>query len=31
MVVDNGVIKQLNVEQPRAYEVSSADHMLKQI
>jgi peroxiredoxin len=31
MVVDNGVIKQLNVEQPRAYEVSSADHMLKHL
>ena len=31
MVVDNGVIKQLNVEQPRAFEVSSADHMLKQL
>jgi len=31
MVVDNGVIKQLNVEQPRAYEVSSAEHMLKQL
>jgi glutaredoxin/glutathione-dependent peroxiredoxin len=31
MIVDNGVIKQLNVEQPRAFEVSSADHMLKQL
>jgi peroxiredoxin len=31
MVVDNGVIKQLNVEAPRAFEVSSADHMLKQL
>jgi peroxiredoxin len=31
MVVDNGVIKQLNVEQPRAYEVSSADYMLKHL
>src|SRR5882762_10316648 len=29
MLVDNGVIKQLFVEAPRAYEVSSADHMLK--
>ena len=28
MIVDNGVIKQLNVEQPRAFEVSSADYML---
>jgi peroxiredoxin len=31
MIVDNGVIKQLNVEAPRAFEVSSADHMLKQL
>jgi peroxiredoxin len=31
MIVDNGVIKQLNVEQPRAFEVSSADYMLKQL
>ena len=31
MIVENGVIKQLNVEQPRAFEVSSADHMLKQL
>jgi peroxiredoxin len=31
MVVDNGVIKQLYVEQPRAYEVSSAEHMLKNL
>ncbi|HUA54132.1 MAG TPA: peroxiredoxin [Candidatus Sulfotelmatobacter sp.] len=31
MVVDNGVIKQLFVEQPRAFEVSSADHMLKNL
>jgi peroxiredoxin len=31
MVVDNGVIKQLYVEQPRAFEVSSADHMLKNL
>ncbi len=31
MVVDNGVIKQLNVEQPRAFEVSSAEHMLKSL
>jgi peroxiredoxin len=31
MVVDNGVIKQLFVEQPRAYEVSSAEHMLKNL
>jgi peroxiredoxin len=31
MLVDNGVIKQLFVEAPRAYEVSSADHMLKNL
>jgi len=31
MIVDKGVIKQLNVEQPRAFEVSSADYMLKQL
>jgi glutaredoxin/glutathione-dependent peroxiredoxin len=31
MIVDNGVIKQLNVDAPRAFEVSSADHMLKQL
>ncbi|HEY5084099.1 MAG TPA: peroxiredoxin [Rhizomicrobium sp.] len=28
MVVDNGVVTQLNVEAPGAYEVSSADHMM---
>ena len=28
MVVDNGVVKQLNVEAPGAFEVSSADHMI---
>ena len=28
MVVDNGVVKQLNVEAPGAFEVSSADHMM---
>jgi len=31
MVVDNGTIKQLYVEQPRAFEVSSAEHMLKNL
>jgi peroxiredoxin len=31
MVVDNGVVKVLNVEAPGAFEVSSADHMLGQI
>ena len=28
MVVDNGVVKLLNVEAPGAFEVSSADHMI---
>lgn len=28
MVVDDGVVKQLNVEEPGAFEVSSADYML---
>ena len=28
MVVDNGVVKQLNVEAPGAFEVSSAEHMM---
>ena len=28
MVVDDGVVTQLNVEQPGAFEVSSADHMM---
>ena len=31
MVVDNGVVKSLNVEQPGAFEVSSAEHMLAQL
>ena len=30
-VADNGVVKQLNVEEPGAFAVSSADHMLKQL
>ena len=30
MVVDNGVVKSVNVEQPGAYEVSSAEYMLNQ-
>ncbi len=29
MVVDNGVVKTLNVEAPGAFEVSSADAILK--
>ena len=28
MVVDNGVVKSLNVEEPGAFEVSSAEHMM---
>ena len=28
MIVDNGVVTSLNVEEPGAFEVSSADHML---
>ncbi|HYM33640.1 MAG TPA: peroxiredoxin [Candidatus Cybelea sp.] len=31
MIVDNGVVKSLNVEKPGAFEVSSADFMLKQV
>ena len=31
MVVDNGVIKQLFVEKPGAFEVSSAEHVLKHL
>ena len=31
MVVDNGVVKHLNVEEPGAFSVSSAEHMLQQI
>jgi len=31
MLVENGVIKQLNIEQPGAFDVSSAEHMLKQL
>jgi peroxiredoxin len=31
MIVDNGVAKELNVEQPGAFEVSSAEHMLGQL
>jgi peroxiredoxin len=31
MIVDNGVVKVLNVEAPGAFEVSSAEHMLGQL
>jgi len=31
MVVESGVVKQLNVEEPGAYAVSSAEHMLKHL
>ena len=31
MVVDDGVVKQLNVEQPGAFEVSSAEYMLEHL
>src|ERR1700748_3476232 len=31
MIVDNGVVTSLNVEQPGAFEVSSAEHMLGQL
>lgn len=31
MLVDNGVVKALNVEEPGAFEVSSAEYMLKNL
>jgi peroxiredoxin len=31
MLVDNGVVKKLNVEQPGKFEVSSAEVMLSQL
>jgi len=31
MLVENGVVKQLNVEEPGAFDVSSAEHMLKHL
>ena len=31
MVVNDGVVEQLNIEAPGAFEVSSADHMLGQL
>ena len=30
-IIENGVVKQLNVEAPGAFEVSSAEHMLEQL
>lgn len=31
MIVENGVVKTLNVEEPGAFSVSSAEHVLKQL
>ena len=31
MVVNDGVVEQLNVEEPGAFQVSSAEHMLGQL
>jgi len=31
MLVDNGVVKELNVEEPGAFAVSSAEHVMKQL
>lgn len=31
MLVDNGVVKSLNIEEPGAFEVSSAEYMLKNL
>jgi peroxiredoxin len=31
MIVDNGVVRQLNVEEPGAFAVSSAEHVLTQL
>lgn len=31
MLVDNGVVKALYVEEPGAFAVSSAEHMLKEL
>jgi peroxiredoxin len=31
MIVEDGVVKSLNVEEPGAFEVSSAEHMLEQL
>jgi peroxiredoxin len=31
MVVDNGVVKQFNLEEPGSFAISSGDHLLKQL
>jgi peroxiredoxin len=31
IVVDNGIVKQLHVEAPREFKVSSAEHVLKSL
>jgi peroxiredoxin len=31
MIVEDGVVKQLNVEKPGEFDVSSADHMMGQL
>ncbi|MGA7713103.1 MAG: peroxiredoxin [Rhizomicrobium sp.] len=31
MLVENGVVKQLNIEEPGAYSISSAEHILKEL
>ena len=31
MIVDNGIVKALNIEEPGAFSVSSAEHILKQL
>lgn len=31
MIVDDGVVKELNVEEPGAFSVSSAEHVMKQL
>jgi peroxiredoxin len=31
MIVDNGVVKEINVEEPGAFSVSSAEHILTEL
>jgi peroxiredoxin len=31
MLVEDGVVKELNIEEPGAFSVSSAEHILKQL